>query len=371
MKSNNKEQIESRCRDAIKQLLLSGRPFALFRYPQAEEPELILQMKGEAQTIRDTETPLSGFVFAPFHQTEEYPTLLISPDIHSKGWNQIIRTAELLPDAQSSTPCPTKEEVQETPSETRYTSHFQSTHSEIQKSGIEKIVLAHFQKETKDYHLWNREADVFLRALSSQPNTMVSLVYTEKSGRWIGCTPELLLSHTREEWCTMALAGTRTSEGGSWDKKNQIEQEVVTRYIRSILQELGAEVNEGPCTTMHAASLMHIRTDIHFRFRTPHTALQVAKKLHPTPAVCGFPKERALQHILKHEGESRRYYSGFLGTLFSEQEAHLFVNLRCAHICHNATFYHAGGGITILSQLSKEREEIERKMAVLKNLTHH
>ena len=368
MKNLTEEQEATRCRDAINRLLRSECPFALFRYPQAQEVELILQTEGEPHVVVPDKKQLEGFIFAPFHETRECPTLLIRPDIHAKGWNDIDLASERISKHSPALEMPDHEENTDISGERLYERNFLSVMSEISQGNVEKIVLAHCQKETGEHHLWGREADVFLNALASQPNTMVSLVHTRQSGRWTGCTPELLLWHEGDAWSTMALAGTRTQEDGDWDRKNQLEQEVVTRYIRATLQSLGAEVEEGRITTMHAAALMHIRTDIRFRFNTPPHPLQVARALHPTPAVCGFPKEAALRHILRQEGESRRYFAGFLGTLSENGQAHLFVNLRCAQIDPHATCYHAGGGITALSQLPKEQQEIERKMNVLKRL---
>ena len=368
MKNLTEEQKATRCRDTINRLLRSGRPFALFRYPQAQEVELILQTEGEPHVVAPHEEQLDGFIFAPFHETTECPTLLIRPDVHAKGWNDIALASEKISELPVPLETPGRGESRDISDERLYERNFLRVMSEINQGHVEKIVLAHCQEETGEHHLWGREADVFLNALASQPNTMVSLVHTRQSGRWTGSTPELLLWHEDEEWSTMALAGTRIPEDGEWDRKNQLEQEVVTRYIRSTLQRLGAETEEGRSTTMHAAALMHIRTDIHFHFTTPPHPLRVARTLHPTPAVCGFPKDAALQHILRQEGESRRYFAGFLGTLSGNGQAHLFVNLRCAQTAPHATCYHAGGGITSLSQLSQEQQEIERKMNVLKRL---
>lgn len=372
MNNANIEQERTLCRNAINRLLRSGCPFALFRYPQADKTELILQKEGEAYIVKGTEQELNGFIFAPFHDTDRCPTLLIKPSIHLKGWNQIIEITEKLPEKKETFGNLNEENVRSESAtcDAFYENHFHSVFSQIQQGNVEKIVLAHCQKESGKHHLLGKEADIFLNALSSHSNTMLSLVYTPQSGRWIGSTPELFLQHAGNEWSTMALAGTRTLDDGEWDRKNQLEQELVTRYIRSTLQHLGADVTQGQSTTMHAATLMHIRTDIHFRFSTLPRTIQIIKALHPTPAVCGSPKEPALQHILRNEGESRRYFSGYLGTIFEDREAHLFVNLRCAQICQDATYYHAGGGITFLSQLSKEHLEILRKISILKNLNH-
>ena len=42
------------------------------------------------------------------------------------------------------------------------------------------------------------------------------------------------------------------------------------------------------------------------------------QELHPTPAVCGLPKEEAFRFIPDNEGYDRSYYSGFTGWLDTE-----------------------------------------------------
>ena len=42
------------------------------------------------------------------------------------------------------------------------------------------------------------------------------------------------------------------------------------------------------------------------------------ENLHPTPAVCGFPKENALELIRKYETYDRGYYAGPFGYIGSD-----------------------------------------------------
>jgi isochorismate synthase len=91
--------------------------------------------------------------------------------------------------------------------------------------------------------------------------------------------------------------------------------------------------------------------------------------LHPTPAVCGLPKQEAREFILAHEGYDRRYYTGFVGMLDLASATDLYVNLRCMQ-CHadgQVTLY-AGGGILPSSQCGKEWEESRQKMKTMKEI---
>jgi isochorismate synthase len=70
--------------------------------------------------------------------------------------------------------------------------------------------------------------------------------------------------------------------------------------------------------------------DKHNNYNEGSNLEQIVKLLHPTPAVCGFPK-RNQKLIIKHERYNRKYYTGFVGELNhkgpdSSLNSDLFVN---------------------------------------------
>ena len=90
--------------------------------------------------------------------------------------------------------------------------------------------------------------------------------------------------------------------------------------------------------------------------------------LHPTPAVCGLPKREAFNFILDNERVSRQYYSGFMGPLLMNDSTHLYVSLRCMHICDHQYQLYAGGGLLPDSVEEQEWQETEAKMETMRNL---
>jgi isochorismate synthase len=92
--------------------------------------------------------------------------------------------------------------------------------------------------------------------------------------------------------------------------------------------------------------------------------------LHPTPAVCGLPKNEALSFILEHEIHNREFYSGFLGPVNmtsgrGRNSSSLYVNLRCMKLRENTAILYAGCGITVESEPEKEWQETELKANTL------
>jgi isochorismate synthase len=92
------------------------------------------------------------------------------------------------------------------------------------------------------------------------------------------------------------------------------------------------------------------------------------KVLHPTPAVCGLPKEKAYRFIKENEGYDRNYYSGFVGMLNPLGKTDLYVNLRCLNYKVNELSLYAGSGLLSASELEDEWQETEKKLQTMKRL---
>ena len=98
------------------------------------------------------------------------------------------------------------------------------------------------------------------------------------------------------------------------------------------------------------------------------------RALHPTPAVCGLPRVKANNFILKNENYKRTFYTGFLGELnlkdseSNVQYSQLYVNLRCMEVDENKASIFVGGGITKDSNAEKEWEETVFKTKTMKRV---
>ena len=183
----------------------------------------------------------------------------------------------------------------------------------------------------------------------------------------MGSTPEIILSGEKDDWHTVALAGTQPLQDGKlpqvWDEKNRKEQEYVSSYIRGQLLSLGIHSTENGPYPAYAGALSHLKTDFRFSLQDNKGLGDLLKVLHPTPAVCGLPKDTAYRFILENEGYDRRYYSGFIGWLDPDGRTDLYVNLRCMHIEEEQLTLYAGGGLLASSELNDEWLETEKEVA--------
>jgi len=114
-------------------------------------------------------------------------------------------------------------------------------------------------------------------------------------GLWAGASPELLLKKEGNKYYTTALAGTvrtTTNQPPVWNDKLIHEQALVTNGITSHLKNIGIyDLNVSEPKPHQAGPVTHLKTDIDFV--TEASIDIVLEALHPTAAVCGFPREEA------------------------------------------------------------------------------
>jgi isochorismate synthase len=209
----------------------------------------------------------------------------------------------------------------------------------------------------------------FFGLCDSYPSAFSYLLYHPEVGTWCGATPEVLLEGKSERFSTVALAGTQSvnsSHQYEWGEKEREEQELVSRHIREILENVGAQkVEESIPETVQAGNVVHLKTD--FRFTYKHKIENLLDRLHPTPAVAGLPTNGSVRLIDEVENHRRGLYTGYIGIL-SEEETRVFVNLRCMQIGEKELALYVGGGITAKSDMEAEWQETRLKAKTLLNL---
>lgn len=347
--------------------------FAIYRLPHADKATLVLQSEGEPSELY-TCTELngkSGFVVAPYQVTSQQPILLIHPD----EVRQVLLTG-CYEDASATA----EESVGDehlTASSAYYATDFANFHSQLQRGVFQKIVLARCAEEQTAETI--EPMTLFYRACCQYPRLFIALVSTAKSGCWLTATPEILLEGDGRQWRTIALAGTMrlekeqlSSEGETlmWSPKNIQEQRIVATYITECLEQFTSDFREEGPRPARAANLVHLRSDFTFSLPDVSCLGNLLQVLHPTPAVCGLPKQEAFDFIVRNEHSPRRYYSGFMGPLQMD-ETHLYVSLRCMRIEGNHYSLYAGGGLLKDSTQEQEWLETEAKMETMRALIIH
>lgn len=211
-------------------------------------------------------------------------------------------------------------------------------------------------------------AEIFDDLCEKYPKAYVFCYYTPWTGLWIGASPELLAGVDGSYFRTMALAGTMEADkGGAWSEKNKREQAIVAGFIRDILHN--ADVDEimerdsqrvaGPVKHLLTEFTVKISEDSNFRTKT------IVKELSPTPALAGYPRDKALDMIAAHEAYPRGCYGGFCGPRYGHRDCEYWVNLRSMRILNDTGALFIGSGLMPDSDIDSEWEETERKAATL------
>ncbi|MBS2098520.1 isochorismate synthase [Carboxylicivirga linearis] len=255
-----------------------------------------------------------------------------------------------------------------------YQQQFEKMFHALSEEGLNKIILSRL-KATDSFEV-NNVIDFFDELCTLYAHAFVYAIVTPQTGVWIGAGPELLLGKTADQLQTVSLAGTLPNMPESeWSKKELVEQKMVTDYMKEVLEASGIDgyKTKGPYT-VEAGQVKHLRTDFSFTAdKVKGEISDLLMKLHPTPAVCGLPKQQALEVIAEVESNRREYYAGFLGPV-NNSDFSFFVNIRCLKLTQSHAALYLGGGLTRGSELKKEWEETELKgqtlLSVLKNVAN-
>lgn len=309
----------------VKQQETQHLPFVIYRKPNTSRLIGYFQKNDHLYFAENFNE--MGFVFAPFEGNQ----MILMPKEQSVKWDAELPSFE--ESSHSDVAFPDNEEAKE-----HFITLVQKGVDAIKKGLLNKVVLSREEiVAVPNFDL----VSVFTKLLQSYPSAFTYCWFHPKIGLWMGATPEQLLKANKNKFYTMALAGTQTFQGSSdivWEKKEKEEQQFVTDFILNNLESVTSEVTISSPYTLKAGNLLHIKTDIEGIIDANSNLKEVVSILHPTPAVCGLPKDKAKAFIFENEGYNREYYSGFLGELnkkgidIQKSKTDLFVNLRCMQI---------------------------------------
>lgn len=344
-------------------MLRTNETYVLFRTPHSKHFTTIRQKDAPRTFLSLNDVPLTGgYVIVPFTATTSFPIVFIEPDS--------IETNELvLP--KLNAPLSTVTTHHEKAEKEAYSQAFSIIKSLLNEAQpkVEKVVLSR-RLHCTSLNL-TQAHELFAKACLYRPSSYVALWHTPQTGSWLIATPEPLLEYAHHQWNTVALAGTLPFVEGiepQWNEKNREEQAIVARFIEEQMQGVATNVQKSETFTLQTGNLQHLCTHFKFDLAANNDVRTLLKKLHPTPAVCGLPREAALQTILHTEATTRQYYAGFSGPLFLEGCTNLYVSLRCMSFNSQEATLYAGGGIMPQSTEQEEWEETQRKLITMKQL---
>lgn len=249
-----------------------------------------------------------------------------------------------------------------------YTLKINQTKDFIEKNQLKKMVLS--RKKLLMYCDVTLEGKVdlnksFLKFCENYPNAFCYL-FDKNNETWMGGFSEILgkFDKATNSFETMSLAGTLPLDE-DWTEKEIEEQKAVTDYIQQTLKRYSTNLKTSSTEDLISGNIKHLKTDFSAEI-VPEMLDKIISELHPTPAVCGFPKDLCLQGIRSIEHFNRELYAGYI-RVETEETIYYFVNLRCASFYKNYAILSVGGGITPKSDPEKEWQETELKSLAIQN----
>lgn len=245
-------------------------------------------------------------------------------------------------------------------------------------SGIyEKIVLARGIRLLADTP-WQPLG--VLNSLRERFNRCFTFSLGVGDGRsFIGASPERLLRVREGQLLTEAIAGSaprgvtagedaRFARDLLGSEKDLHEHNCVRDSILRCLDRMGisGETSASP-QLLQLANVQHLQSFIKAKVEKKAHLLEIVQKMHPTPAVGGTPREKAVHRIHDLEQIDRGLYAGVIGWFNHLNEGEMVVAIRSALVEGREARLYAGAGIVDGSIPEEEMKETELKLNALIN----
>ena len=194
---------------------------------------------------------------------------------------------------------------------------------------------------------------------------------------FLGASPELLVGLNAGDVRALGLAGSARRGATVEDDdqagqalldsaKDRIEHETVVRAIREALTDATTNLRAPNQPVLRKLrNIQHLSTEISGQALPDVDVLGLVERLHPTPAVCGWPTDAARKVIAAHEPMDRGWYAGPVGWMDAAGDGEFAVALRSALVRETRAWLFAGNGIMGDSDAAAELAEVELKLSPL------
>jgi menaquinone-specific isochorismate synthase len=237
--------------------------------------------------------------------------------------------------------------------------------------GLRKVVLAREVVVTAD-EPFDLTA-VLARLRATYPGCHVFSV-----DGFVGASPELLVSRAGDMVRSHPMAGTAPRGGDPTSDarlaasllasaKDRQEHQITIDMVHDTLLPWCSFLDyEAEPSIVPVANVQHLATLVEGRLSSPApSVLELVQALHPTPAVCGSPRNVALAFIREHEGFDRGRYAGAVGWVDARGNGTWAVGVRGADIDGPVARVCAGNGIVVDSDPATELAETRAKLQAM------
>lgn len=250
----------------------------------------------------------------------------------------------------------------------------------VAEENLSKVVLARVL--TASFEGRVDPVDVVLNLWNENPGSHVFYFEPTPGNALLGAAPETVATVAGGVFKATAVAGSiaRGSddrEQGSLarelmsSEKDRREHQVCVDDMVARLGEISHDVQASADPhVLTLSAIQHLETRITATLHPNETVISALAALHPTPAVCGFPRDGALDLLKSEEPFQRGWYAGPVGWFDNDGNGVFVPALRSAVGWGREWRLFAGAGIVAGSDPAKEWAETGIKFQpVLKALS--
>lgn len=337
-----------------------------------------LALLGSRRTIADVRTldpRLQGLLISDFFsENQQFIKFLKVTKWTTKALSE--RLEKFLTENAKQHEVVVKKILFKEPSYDDFHEDFDKIHLEFKNGKLEKAVPVVFEKSNYQVNLIDR-ARWLLNLLSAPESLWVHGFWNGNEGL-LGATPECLFNLEDRVISTMALAGTkpRFSEDGHEnldvllleDQKEMAEHQFVVEDLIKELSIYGAVQKTEPFV-QRLPTLMHLKTEIKVHLSSDVNFRELAKKLHPTPALGVAPRSFDYRWLANLKGSrERKYYGAPWVWKFAEDHALGLVAIRNIQWNEHEVLLGSGCGVVQGSHFDSEWDELKNKRNSVKKL---
>ncbi|NPA31633.1 MAG: isochorismate synthase [Chloroflexi bacterium] len=330
--------------------------------------------------------PSQGWWTAFGHARFFLPRYLYAQSPTGRAWLTVLTRADEVPRWPSQTatarsrprPWPARLADEEGMTRAQWRALVRDALEHLRRGALHKVVLARTQRLR--WHAPPPWEAVWTRLDRAYPRTY-RFLYRPGADltAFVGASPELLVRVRGRSLETMALAGSIArgrdpAEDAALaaallaSAKDRHEHAWVVQAIREALAPLTETLEVPPEPQVRQyANIQHLYTPIRGLLRRPGV-WEAVERLHPTPALGGYPRAAALAFIAAHEPVPRGWYAAPLGWVTPNGDGEFVGAIRCAVLRANAALLYAGAGIVADSDPEREWEEIDLKFRAMRRV---
>jgi menaquinone-specific isochorismate synthase len=239
----------------------------------------------------------------------------------------------------------------------------------IRNGKFDKVVLA---REARLLFADAIDPSVVLQQLCEQQPFSYLFAFEQEGQCFIGASPEQLVKKEGDTCYSACLAGSirrgktfqEDEQLGQWlmhDEKNLREHQFVVQMIREAIEAVCERVQmPSSPQLLKLQHIQHLYTPV-VGEKCCVSILSIVEQMHPTPALGGTPREKAIKEIRENEPLDRGWYAAPIGWMDTEGNGEFAVAIRSGLLQGKKASIFAGCGVVGDSDPISEYEETKVK----------